>query len=115
MPGESGGFWNAIASAAIPSATNFVTQLFTNSANKEAKEDERAYNKQQSDLKFQQEKDLLAFKAGLGGAGGGGGGGGPFTGFTDPQKVQALQSQNQIELDAINQIIAAYQRAVLPR
>jgi hypothetical protein len=102
-------FWTSIASAAIPTVLNLGAGLFGQSAEKDKIKDAQAYAEKQNALKFAQEKELIALR----GAGGGGGGGGPFTGFTDPQRVQAMQGQNQQQLDAINAIIAAYQRAVL--
>ncbi len=105
----SGDFWTSIASAALPSIISFGSGLFQNKANEDALKEKQAYDEKQNALAFAQKKELLALQGG----GGGGGGGGPFTGFTDPQRVQAMQGQNQQNMDAINAIIAAYQRALL--
>lgn len=96
--------WGPVFSAGLQGALQFGGQLFQNKANEEAQ-----------DKKLQQEKDLLTFKAGLAGEAGGGGGAGPFTGFTDPQRVQAIQNQNQQYMAAINAIIKNYQTALLSK
>ena len=107
--GSSGGssnFGSYFWPSAIAAATQLVGGLFSQrSAEKEA-EKLRAYNEQQAALEFQRAKELKML-------GGGGGAGGPFTGITDAQKVQAMQ-QNQVnDLDAISQLITAYQRGLL--
>lgn len=106
--------WYAEAfKAALPAVVGGLSQAYATKSQADALKDDRAYKEKMSALDFDRQKELLAFKAGLGGGGGGGGGGGVFKGFTDPQKVSAMQAQQQQELDAINAIIAAYQRAVL--
>lgn len=112
MADSSGGnFWGSIFSAALPSLISLGGGIFQNQANQAAVKDQRAYDEK---LRQQKLDDAIALKL-AGGAGGGGGGGGPFTGFTDPQKVQALQEQSNSEIALINNMIKAYQNAVLPR
>lgn len=97
--------WGPIFSAGLQGALQFGGQLFQNKANDEA-----------ADKRFQQDKDMLAYKAELAaGMPHAGGGAGPFTGFTDPQRVQAMQNQNQQYMSAINAIIKNYQTALLSK
>lgn len=95
--------WGPLFQAGLQGALNFGTQYYQGEQQKD-----------QYQQKLKDEKDLLTFKAGLAGEGGGGGGAaGPFTGFTDPQKVTAIQNQNAQSMQAIDAIIKAYQTALL--
>lgn len=106
--GGSSSFGSYFWPAAIMATTQLVGGLFgQKSQEKEAKRAREAAIAQDA-LNFERQKELIALRGG-----GGGGGGGPFTGITDAQKVQAIQSQQQLELEALNQLISAYQRAVL--
>lgn len=99
-----------IFSSALQGALQFGGQYFQSQADKDKIKDQRAYEQQKDERNFEQQKELLALKGG-----GGGGGGGPFTGFTDPQRVQAIQNQNAQQMQAIDAIIKAYQTALLSR
>lgn len=60
-----------------------------------------------SDKSFEQQKELLALQASLRQ-----GPTPPFTGWTNPQRVQAMQGQDQNNLIAIRNLIEAYQRGL---
>lgn len=105
--GSSGGssnFGSYFWPSAILAATQLVGGLFQqHSAASEAKK-AREQAERDSALAFERAKELKAMEPGPIG---------PFTGITDAQKVQAMQ-QNQVnDLDAISQLITAYQRGLL--
>lgn len=92
--------WGPIFSTALQGALQFGAEYYKG---------QQAKEQHANDLKEQ--KDLLAYKASLepepvGPAA-------PFTGFTDPQRVQAMQNQNAQSMAAIDAIIKAYQTALL--
>lgn len=93
-------FWPA----AIMATTQLVGGLFQQNAQEKENEKARQEAEKQSALNFERQKELLALQPGPAG---------PFTGITDAQKVQAIQNQQQLELNSLDQLINAYQRAVL--
>ena len=95
--------WGPVFSAGLQGALRFGGQLFGQKAQSE-----------QADKDFERKKELLQFQAGLA-EGAGGGGAGPFTGFTDPQRVSAMQAQNQQYVNVLNAIIKNYQTALLSK
>lgn len=105
--------WSDLWAPLITSGVQLAGGLFANSvANDQAKDarqqalDDRAYQERQGLLAFEREKELAAFRASLAGSAT------PFLGFTGPQKVSALQQQDQNNLTAIQQLISAYQRGL---
>lgn len=98
--------WGPIFSAGLQAATQFGTQYFNNQAQKDRDEEQRKYNEAQADKLFAQKKELAEMAPGPAA---------PFTGFTDPQRVQALQNQDRLQQEALNAFITAYQRALLSR
>lgn len=107
--------WGDLWAPLITSGTQLAGGLLVNSLNNDKERDarkqaegDRAFAAQQSALDFERQKELAAFKAGLGG----GSAPTPFLGFTDPQRVQAIQEQDRNNLAAIQQLIAAYQRGL---
>ncbi len=109
------GFWDFnfgdIFPAAVTTGVGLTSALLSNSVGQDNANAEREFAASQSDKEFARQKELIQLQASL--RGGGAKPPGPFTGFTDPQRVQAMQGQDQLGQNAIQNIIAAYQRALL--
>ncbi len=101
---KSDSFGSYFWPAAITATTELVGALFQQNAQEKENEKARQEAEKQSALNFERQKELLALQPGPAG---------PFTGITDAQKVQAIQNQQQLELNSLDQLINAYQRAVL--
>lgn len=69
------------------------------------RDDDRAYAAEQSELDFQRRLELAGMAKGPKG---------PFLGFTDPQKVAAMQNQQKAHAGALRNIIESYQRMLGP-
>ncbi len=106
--------WSDLIGPAITGGVALTGSLLSNSlAQDKAKEDkraaadDRAYLQSQSQLEHDRAKELINLRASLAG-----GPPKPFLGFTDPQRVSAIQQQDQNNLAAIQQLILAYQRGL---
>lgn len=112
--------WDKIFSAVLPGVAEGVLKTGAGifgakqaaKASKKGKESELNQAIALKNLDFEQQKELLALKASLAG-GGGGGGSGVFTGFTDPQRVSAMQEQDALRLAALRQLLEGYQAPLL--
>ncbi len=107
----AGGFFDFdfgdIFAQALESSVLLASGLLSNSLSEDQAKNEQKFAAEQSALDFQRQKELIALR------GGGAGPAKPFLGFTGPQRVAAMQGQDQNQQAAIANAIAAYQRALI--
>ena len=105
MTAQGKGWFGDIISQLVGSAAQggvqYLGQHMQNQYADKVRDEDRAYAESLNERDWQRKLQLLEMAEGPKG---------PFLGFTDPQKVAAMQNQQKASADALKTIIAAYQK-----